>query len=61
MTSRKFNLYDDVIKNRGDYTFRGVVVAAFQKKSGAWRYVVENDAGILHIFSDAQIDLVEDR
>ena len=40
-----------VIKSGGDYTFDGVVVAEFPKKSGAMRYVVENNEGILHIYS----------
>lgn len=47
----EFSLFDEVIKDRGDYTFEGKIVAAFRKKSGVWRYVVENEAGILHIFS----------
>jgi hypothetical protein len=42
-----------VIKTGGDYRFSGVVVAVFTKKSGVIRYVVENDEGILHIFSAA--------
>lgn len=42
---------DQVTKVGGDYTFDGEVVASFQKKSGQWRYVVEDDRGILHIFS----------
>jgi hypothetical protein len=39
----------------GDYDFDGVVVAVFQKKNGLIRYVVENEAGILHIFSEKQL------
>jgi hypothetical protein len=42
---------DLVAKTSGDYKFDGIVVAAFQKLSGQTRYVVEDDRGILHIFS----------
>ena len=44
-----------MIKDKGDYTFKGKVVSVFQKNSGVWRYVVENEAGILHIFSSKQL------
>lgn len=47
----KFKLGDLVIKEGGDYVFKGIVVAVFYKQSGQLRYVVENEAGILHIFS----------
>jgi hypothetical protein len=47
----KFQVGDSVVKGGGDYTFEGVVRSVFAKRSGAVRYVVENDAGILHIFS----------
>jgi hypothetical protein len=46
---------DRVEKIGGDYTFRGVVVAVFCKRSGVVRVVVENDDGILHIFSPGQL------
>lgn len=49
-----------VYKSGGDYRFFGTVVAAFQKLSGKWRYVVENQQGILHIFSDKQLLRLED-
>jgi len=42
---------DLVEKVGGDYTFIGVVVAAFKKLSGAERYVVEDDRGVLHVYS----------
>ncbi len=45
-----------VIKTGGDYVFRGEVVAAFHKRSGALRVVVENDDGILHVFNPAQLN-----
>lgn len=46
---------DKVSKVTGDYNFEGVVVAVFQKLSGATRYVVENQDGILHIFSEKNL------
>jgi len=58
MSEEFFQIYDRVIKDGGDYTFRGQVVAIFQKRSGAVRYVVENDDGILHIFSAANLTLI---
>lgn len=42
---------DLVSKVGGDYRFDGIVVAAFEKLSGGVRYVVEDDRGVLHIFS----------
>lgn len=50
-----YSIRDSVIKDSGDYRFAGKVVAVFQKLSGAWRYVVENDAGILMILNETQI------
>jgi hypothetical protein len=44
-----------VAKVGGDYAFAGTVCSAFRKKNGAPRYVVENDAGLLHIFHGAQL------
>lgn len=46
---------DEVEKVGGDYRYRGVVVAVFEKRSGAVRVVVENDGGMLFIFSPAQL------
>jgi hypothetical protein len=51
----KFRRGQKVVKGGGDYTFRGVVVAAFEKLSGKVRYVVENADGVLHIFSESQL------
>lgn len=56
---QKFNIGDVVDKKGGDYSFTGVVVAAFQKQSGAWRYVVEDDRGLLLIHSENTIEKVE--
>ncbi len=50
-----FERGDKVIKIGGDYRFAGIVVAAFEKLSGKRRYVVEDDRGILHIFSGANL------
>lgn len=44
-----------VAKVGGDYTFEGTVVAAFRKTSGAMRYVVEDDRGVLHVYSDKSL------
>lgn len=50
-----FEIGDLVEKKNGDYVFIGVIVSVFSKVSGALRLVVENDAGILHIFSPTQM------
>lgn len=56
---RPLEVNDYVEKVGGDYTFRGFVVAMFNKRrSGAVRYVVENDDGVLHIFSEAQLRVI---
>lgn len=46
---------DIVVKDTGDYNFRGIVVGRFRKRSGTPRYVVENEDGILHILNDRQL------
>jgi hypothetical protein len=43
--------------SKGLSTFEGTVVAVFQKLSGKTRVVVEDDRGILHIFSEANLQL----
>ena len=53
---QQFKVGDLVAKVGGDYTFFGEVRAAFTKRSGVWRYAVENDAGILHIFNGKQLN-----
>ena len=53
-----FDIGDYVSKLRGDYSFDGVVVAVFNKLSGARRYVVENRDGVLHIFSGSNLGLM---
>lgn len=52
-----FEVGTKVSKTSGDYTFHGEVVAAFKKRSGQIRYVVENEDGILHIFSGKQLTI----
>lgn len=44
-----------VEKVGGDYTFVGTVVAKFKKLSGMIRYVVEDDRGVLHVYSDKNL------
>jgi hypothetical protein len=51
----RFGVGDFVKKTGGDYTFDGVVVAVFEKRSKAVRYVVENGEGILHIYSEKNL------
>lgn len=46
---------DRVEKIGGDYTFIGHIVSVFTKRSGAVRYVVEDDRGVLHIYSEKNL------
>lgn len=48
----QFKVGDKVEKVGGDYTFVGIVVAVFPKLSGAIRLVVEDDRGVLHVYSE---------
>jgi hypothetical protein len=52
-----FNVGDKVEKVGGDYRFDGIVVAKFAKLSGLVRYVVEDDRGVLHIYSEKNLKL----
>ncbi len=45
---------DPVSKPIG-YRFDGIVLAVFPNLSGAMRYVVENEDGIIHIFNRNQL------
>lgn len=54
--SHKFEVGDSVSKVGGDYRFDGIVVAAFTKLSGVWRFVVEDDRGILHIYGPNNLE-----
>lgn len=50
-----FSKGEKVSKTNGDYRFDGIVVSAFKKLSGEVRYVVEDDRGILHIYSNKNL------
>jgi len=50
-----FKVGDHVEKVGGDYTFVGTVVAVFCKLSGAIRLVVEDDRGVLHVYSEKNL------
>lgn len=52
-----FKVGDKVEKVGGDYTFVGTVVSVFQKLSGAVRLVVEDDRGVLHVYSEKNLRL----
>jgi hypothetical protein len=52
-----FSVGDRVWKRTGDYVFEGLVVAAFNKRSGVPRLVVEDGRGILMIFNARQLQL----
>ncbi len=52
-----YKVGDKVRKTSGDYKFSGTVVSVFAKKSGAVRYVVENDDGLLFIFNVSQLEI----
>jgi hypothetical protein len=53
---QRFHVGDYVGKFGGDYTFQGWVVSAYQKRSGVWRYVIEDDRGMNMIMNGRQID-----
>ena len=53
----KFAIGDFVHKKTGDYRFEGVVVAVFTKiNPDHVRLVVEDDRGILHVYSEKNLD-----
>lgn len=51
----EFILGDHVSKVGGDYRFDGVVIGVFYKLSGLIRYAVEDDRGVIHIYSGKQL------
>lgn len=53
-------LGDKVEKVGGDYTFVGVIVADFVKLSGLRRLVVEDDRGVLHVYNEKILRLIEE-
>ena len=48
---------DFVEKVGGDYTFEGVIVSKFTKLSGLVRFVVEDDRGVLHVYSEKNLKI----
>lgn len=56
----QFNVGDKVEKVGGDYTFVGTVVATFEKLSGVIRLVVEDDRGVLHVYSEKILRIYEE-
>jgi hypothetical protein len=42
-------------KTSGDYTFEGTVLCVIEKLSGAIRYAVEDDRGLILIMNEGQI------
>ncbi len=57
MISYKFEIGDKVYKPKG-YEFPGIVVSNFTTTSGEIRVVAElEDNGMLHIFSESQLEL----
>ena len=52
----KYTVGDKVSKKGGDYRFDGTVVAVFEKLSGLIRLVVEDDRGVLHIYSEKNLE-----
>lgn len=52
----KFSVGDKVHKVGGDYTFDSTIVAVFTKLSGKVRVVAEDDRGILHVFSQKNLE-----
>lgn len=53
---------DFVEKVGGDYSLRGVVVAAFHTRAGRARYVVEAGVppGLLHIYAEKNLRIIEE-
>lgn len=47
----EFRLGEHVSKVGGDYRFDGTVIGVFVKLSGVVRYAVEDDRGVIHIYS----------
>lgn len=53
----KFKIGDKVSKPKG-YKFDGIIVSIFKNTSGETRLVAEmEDNGMLHIFSESQLEL----
>ena len=52
---RKFQLGDRVENIKGDYWLAGEVRGIVFKRSGKYRYVIEDDRGLLFIFNGNQL------
>jgi hypothetical protein len=59
MINDSFERGDIVSKVGGDYSFDGVVIGVFSKLSGKVRYAVEDDRGVVHIYSRHNLKLRE--
>ena len=53
--AKPFDRGDHVSKVGGDYKFDGRIVSIFPKLSGAIRVVVEDDRGVLHVYSEKNL------
>jgi hypothetical protein len=54
----KFKVGDKVIKPKG-YSFDSTIVAVFKNLTGENRIVAEMDSGLMHIFNESQLQLVQ--
>ena len=52
---KPFEVGDSVAKVGGDYRFDGRIVSVFPKLSGVIRLAVEDDRGVLHIYSEKNL------
>ncbi len=53
--ANKFDRGHKFKKTSGDYTFEGTVLCVIEKLSGAIRYAVEDDRGLILIMNERQI------
>lgn len=60
VTGPIFRIGDHVEKTSGGHTYSGIIVAAYQKLSGAWRYLIEDQDGASFIMTPSQVRLVKD-
>lgn len=57
----KFKIGDKIYKPKG-YKFPGTIVSVFTTTTGETRIVAElEDNGMLHIFTEAQLELIPDK
>ena len=55
----KLNMGVYVEKTKGDYKYKGTIVCIFYELTGALRYCVEDDRGLLFIFNEKSLELVK--